>query len=51
MKQAVLLQRVHNRETTVSNGEEAIELATREGARYLGDWCFSWGGCSRFVSG
>jgi 5-methylthioadenosine/S-adenosylhomocysteine deaminase len=36
MKQAVLLQRVHTRETTVSNGEEAIELATREGARYLG---------------
>lgn len=37
MKQAVLLQRVHTRETTVSNGEEAIELATREGARYLGN--------------
>jgi 5-methylthioadenosine/S-adenosylhomocysteine deaminase len=36
MKQAVLLQRVHTRETTVSNGEEAIELATREGARYMG---------------
>lgn len=36
MKQAVLLQRVHHREPTVSNGEEAIELATREGARYLG---------------
>lgn len=36
MKQAVLLQRVHTRDTTVSNGEEAIELATREGARYLG---------------
>jgi 5-methylthioadenosine/S-adenosylhomocysteine deaminase len=36
MKQSVLLQRVHNRETTVSNGEEAIELATREGAAYLG---------------
>ena len=36
MKQAVLLQRVHAQETTVSNGEEAIELATREGAEYLG---------------
>ncbi|MCZ7531972.1 MAG: amidohydrolase [Acidimicrobiia bacterium] len=36
MKQAVLLQRVHAQETTVSNGEEAIELATREGASYLG---------------
>ena len=36
MKQSVLLQRVHNQETTVSNGEEAIELATREGAAYLG---------------
>ena len=36
MKQAVLLQRVHTQETTVSNGEEVIELATREGARYLG---------------
>jgi 5-methylthioadenosine/S-adenosylhomocysteine deaminase len=36
MKQAVLLQRVHAQETTVSNGEEAIELATREGARFLG---------------
>lgn len=36
MKQAVLLQRVHAQETTVSNGEEAIELATRDGARYLG---------------
>ncbi|MCZ7534463.1 MAG: amidohydrolase family protein [Acidimicrobiia bacterium] len=36
MKQAVLLQRVHAQETTVSNGEEAIEMATREGASYLG---------------
>jgi 5-methylthioadenosine/S-adenosylhomocysteine deaminase len=36
MKQSVLLQRVHNQETTVSNGEEAIELATREGAAFLG---------------
>jgi 5-methylthioadenosine/S-adenosylhomocysteine deaminase len=36
MKQAVLLQRVHAQEPTVSNGEEVIELATREGARYLG---------------
>ncbi|MDJ0924529.1 MAG: amidohydrolase family protein [Acidimicrobiia bacterium] len=36
MKQAVLLQRVHHKEPTASNGEEVIELATREGARYLG---------------
>lgn len=36
MKQAILLQRVHAQETTVSNGEEALELATREGAKYLG---------------
>jgi len=36
MKQAILLQRVHTQETTVSNGEEAIELATRSGAEYLG---------------
>ena len=36
MKQSVLLQRVTAREPTVSNGEEAIELATREGARYMG---------------
>ncbi len=36
MKQAVLLQRVHAQETTITNGEEAIELATREGAEYLG---------------
>jgi len=36
MKQSVLLQRVKTRDPTISNGEEAIELATREGARYLG---------------
>ena len=35
MKQSVLLQRVKSRVPTISNGEEAIELATREGARYL----------------
>jgi 5-methylthioadenosine/S-adenosylhomocysteine deaminase len=36
MKQAILLQRVESLEPTISNAEEAIELATREGARYLG---------------
>lgn len=36
MKQSVLLQRVTTKQPTVSNGEEALELATREGARYLG---------------
>ena len=36
MKQAVLLQRVHTRVPTVSNGEEALELATRSGAEYMG---------------
>lgn len=36
MKQAILLQRVHTLEPTISNGEEALELATREGARYMG---------------
>jgi 5-methylthioadenosine/S-adenosylhomocysteine deaminase len=36
MKQAILLQRVHAVDPAVSNGEEAFELATREGARYLG---------------
>jgi 5-methylthioadenosine/S-adenosylhomocysteine deaminase len=36
MKQAILLQRVESLEPTVSNAEEAIELATREGARFLG---------------
>lgn len=36
MKQAVLLQRVHSRSPVESNGEEAIELATRAGAEYLG---------------
>lgn len=36
MKQSILIQRAHTREPTVSNGEEALEMATREGARYLG---------------
>ena len=36
MKQAILLQRVHTLDPAVSNGEEALELATREGARYMG---------------
>jgi 5-methylthioadenosine/S-adenosylhomocysteine deaminase len=36
MKQAILLQRVHTLDPTASNGEEALELATREGARYVG---------------
>lgn len=36
MKQAVLLQRVHTRQPTASTAEEALELATREGARYMG---------------
>ena len=36
MRQAILLQRVHTRDAPVSNGEEALELATREGARYMG---------------
>lgn len=35
MKQAVLLQRVHHLDPTASTVEEAIELATREGARAL----------------
>jgi 5-methylthioadenosine/S-adenosylhomocysteine deaminase len=36
MKMAVLLQRVHRLDPTASTAEEALELATREGARYLG---------------
>jgi 5-methylthioadenosine/S-adenosylhomocysteine deaminase len=36
MKQSVLLQRVKSMEPTISNGEEALELATRGGAQYLG---------------
>jgi 5-methylthioadenosine/S-adenosylhomocysteine deaminase len=36
MTQSVLLQRVKTRDPRISNGEEAIEVATREGARYLG---------------
>ncbi len=35
MKQAILLQRVHSRDPTISNGEEALELATRSGADYM----------------
>ena len=36
MKQAILLQRVHTLDPTISNGEEALEMATRERARYAG---------------
>jgi 5-methylthioadenosine/S-adenosylhomocysteine deaminase len=36
IKQSILLQRVETLEPTISNAEEALELATREGARYLG---------------
>jgi len=36
MKMGVLLQRVHAQDPTASIAEEALELATREGARYLG---------------
>lgn len=36
MKQAVLLQRVQSRNPTESTAEEAIELATRIGAEYMG---------------
>jgi 5-methylthioadenosine/S-adenosylhomocysteine deaminase len=36
MKQAVLLQRVHSLDPEASDAEEALELATREGARLLG---------------
>ena len=36
MKQAILLQRVHTLDPTASRAEEAFEMATREGARYLG---------------
>lgn len=36
MKMAVLLQRVHSLDPTAASAEEALELATREGARYLG---------------
>jgi 5-methylthioadenosine/S-adenosylhomocysteine deaminase len=36
MKMGVLLQRVHHQDPTASNAEEALELATLEGARYLG---------------
>jgi 5-methylthioadenosine/S-adenosylhomocysteine deaminase len=36
MKQAVLLQRASNGDPTASDATEALELATREGARYAG---------------
>jgi 5-methylthioadenosine/S-adenosylhomocysteine deaminase len=36
MKQSILLQRVQTLEPTASTAEEAFELATREGARYMG---------------
>lgn len=36
IKQSMLLQRAHTLEPTVSKAEEAFELASREGARYLG---------------
>jgi 5-methylthioadenosine/S-adenosylhomocysteine deaminase len=36
MKQAILLQRVDSLDPTISKAEEALELATREGAAYLG---------------
>jgi 5-methylthioadenosine/S-adenosylhomocysteine deaminase len=36
MKQSILVQRIHTLEPTISNAEEAFEMATREGARYLG---------------
>ncbi len=36
MKMAILLQRVHAMDPEASTAEEALELATREGARYLG---------------
>lgn len=36
MKMGVLLQRVHSLDATVTYAEDALELATREAARYLG---------------
>lgn len=36
VKLAILLQRGASLEPTITNAEEALELATREGARYLG---------------
>jgi 5-methylthioadenosine/S-adenosylhomocysteine deaminase len=36
MKQGILLQRVESLDPTISMAEEVFELATREGARYLG---------------
>ncbi|MDE0377519.1 MAG: amidohydrolase [bacterium] len=36
MKQAIFVQRLHTLEPTSLRSEDALELATREGARYLG---------------
>ena len=36
MKQAVFMQRLHHLDPTALRSEEALELATRQGARYLG---------------
>ncbi len=36
MKQSVFVQRLHNLDPIASNAQESLELATREGARYLG---------------
>ncbi|HEY7280830.1 MAG TPA: amidohydrolase [Actinomycetota bacterium] len=36
MKTAILLQRIRTLDATTTSAEEALELATREGARYLG---------------
>ena len=36
MKQAIFVQRLHTLDPTALRSEEALELATREGARYLG---------------
>jgi 5-methylthioadenosine/S-adenosylhomocysteine deaminase len=36
MKQSIFIQRLHTLDPTASRCEEALELATREGARYAG---------------
>ena len=36
MKHGILLQRVHHQDPATATAEEAFELATREGARYVG---------------
>jgi 5-methylthioadenosine/S-adenosylhomocysteine deaminase len=36
MKMGIYVQRLGSLDPTASNGEEALELATREGARYMG---------------